>query len=231
MKIVICDDMQEDLDLISTYIMKCANDLNIEIECNSYMDGNDLLNNINDELDVVFLDIDMPKPNGIDIANTLNEKFPELNIVFITNHSNLVFDVIKFRPLGFVRKNKIEDEMKQALIRVQNEIYNNSVVFQNLMVIKMNDILYMESKGHNIEIHTKEKVQTVRATMSEYEQKLKPYGFVRIHKGFIVNMKFICRINGRIVKLDNGIELISGGNYNKNVREAYAKFISKKYCV
>ena len=95
----------------------------------------------------------------------------------------------------------------------------------------MNDILYMESKGHNIEIHTKEKVQTVRATMSEYEQKLKPYGFVRIHKGFIVNMKFICRINGRIVKLDNGIELISGGNYNKNVREAYAKFISKKYCV
>ena len=231
MKIVICDDMQEDLDLISTNIMKCANDLNIEIECNSYMDGNDLLNNINDELDVVFLDIDMPKPNGIDIANTLNEKFPELNIVFITNHSNLVFDVIKFRPLGFVRKNKIEDEMKQALIRVQNEIYNNSVVFQNLMVIKMNDILYMESKGHNIEIHTKEKVQTVRATMSEYEQKLKPYGFVRIHKGFIVNMKFICRINGRIVKLDNGIELISGGNYNKNVREAYAKFISKKYCV
>lgn len=231
MKIVICDDMQEDLDLISTYIMKCANDLNIEIECNSYMDGNDLLNNINDESDVVFLDIDMPKPNGIDIANTLNEKFPELNIVFITNHSNLVFDVIKFRPLGFVRKNKIEDEMKQALIRVQNEIYNNSVVFQNLMVIKMNDILYMESKGHNIEIHTKEKVQTVRATMSEYEQKLKPYGFVRIHKGFIVNMKFICRINGRIVKLDNGIELISGGNYNKNVREAYAKFISKKYCV
>lgn len=231
MKIVICDDMQEDLDLISTYIMKCANDLNIEIECNSYMDGKDLLNNINDELDVVFLDIDMPKPNGIDIANTLNEKFPELNIVFITNHSNLVFDVIKFRPLGFVRKNKIEDEMKQALIRVQNEIYNNSVVFQNLMVIKMNDILYMESKGHNIEIHTKEKVQTVRATMSEYEQKLKPYGFVRIHKGFIVNMKFICRINGRIVKLDNGIELISGGNYNKNVREAYAKFISKKYCV
>lgn len=231
MKIVICDDMQEDLDLISTNIMKCSNDLNIEIECNSYMDGNDLLNNINDELDVVFLDIDMPKPNGIDIANTLNEKFPELNIVFITNHSNLVFDVIKFRPLGFVRKNKIEDEMKQALIRVQNEIYNNSVVFQNLMVIKMNDILYMESKGHNIEIHTKEKVQTVRATMSEYEQKLKPYGFVRIHKGFIVNMKFICRINGRIVKLDNGIELISGGNYNKNVREAYAKFISKKYCV
>lgn len=231
MKIVICDDMQEDLDLISTYIMKCANDLNIEIECNSYMNGKDLLNNINDELDVVFLDIDMPKPNGIDIANTLNEKFPELNIVFITNHSNLVFDVIKFRPLGFVRKNKIEDEMKQALIRVQNEIYNNSVVFQNLMVIKMNDILYMESKRHNIEIHTKEKVQTVRATMSEYEQKLKPYGFVRIHKGFIVNMKFICRINGRIVKLDNGIELISGGNYNKNVREAYAKFISKKYCV
>ena len=231
MKIVICDDMQEDLDLISTYIMKCANDLNIEIECNTYMNGNDLLNAINDELDVVFLDIDMPKPNGMDIANSINEKFPELNIVFITNHSNLVFDVIKFRPLGFVRKNQIEDEMKQTLIRVQNEIFNNSVIFQNLMAIKINDIFYMESKGHNIEIHTKEKVQTIRATMGEYEQKLKPYGFVRIHKGFIVNMKFICRINGRIVKLDNGIELISGGNYNKNVREAYAKFISKKYCV
>lgn len=236
MKIAICDDKQKDIDLIFTNVMNCSRELNIEVDCNLYSDGKELLNDLNNEFDAVFLDIDMPNPNGIDVANSINEKFPDLNIVFVTNRTELVFDVIKFRPIGFVRKNQIEDEILDAVTRVQNEVYSRSVIYHNTtknstIKIKLNDIIFLESRGHNIEIHTKDSVQRIRATMSEYENKLNTYGFVRIHKGFIVNMRYISLINGRKIKLDNGTELTVGGNYVDNMRGAYAKFISKKYCI
>ena len=236
MKIAICDDDQKDLDLIFTYVMKYSKQSNIEIKCDLYSDGKDLLDNLNNELDAVFLDIDMPNPNGIEVANTINEKFPELNIVFVTNRTELVFDIIKFRPIGFVRKNEIENEIIDTITRVQNEVYSRSVIYHNTtknstIKIKLNDIIFLESRGHNIEIHTKDSVQKIRATMSEYENKLNSYGFVRIHKGFIVNMRYISLINGRKIKLDDGTELTVGGNYVDNMRGDYAKFISKKYCI
>ena len=123
---------------------------NIEIKCDLYSDGKDLLDNLNNELDAVFLDIDMPNPNGIEIANTINEKFPELNIVFVTNRTELVFDIIKFRPIGFVRKNEIENEIIDAITRVQNEIFTKSVIYHNItknstVKIKLNDIIYLET--------------------------------------------------------------------------------------
>ncbi len=236
MRIAICDDAQDDIKIFIENINKCAEELNIDVQCDSFQDGNDLLNNLDEEWDGIFLDIDMPVPNGIEIANIIYERYPNLNIIFVTNRADLVFEVIKFRPLGFVRKNKIEIELREAILRVQKEMYSKSIIYQNTtknstIIIRTDDITYLECRGHNIEIHTKESMQSIRATMGEYEHKLEPYGFVRIHKGFIVNMRYISQINGRKIKLDDGTELTVGGNYVDNMREAYAKFISKKYCI
>lgn len=236
MRIAICDDEQSDIQIITKHINVCAKELKDEILCVSFLDGNVLLNNLDEKWDAIFLDIDMPVPNGLEIANIIYEKYPDLNIIFVTNRVDLVFEVIKFRPLGFVRKNNIEVELREALLRVQKEMHSKSIIYHNTMKnstikIKTDDITYLESKGHNIEIHTKDSIQIIRSTMGEYEQKLKKYGFVRIHKGFIVNMKYISQINGRKIKLDDGTELTVGGSYVDNMRGAYAKYISKKYCI
>lgn len=235
MRIAICDDIQEDIRTFTEKINKFATELNIDIQCDSFQDGNDLLNNLDDEWDGIFLDIDMPVPNGIEIANIIYDRYPNLNIIFVTNRADLVFEVIKFRPLGFVRKNNIEPELKEAILRVQKEMCSKSVIYHtamnnNIIKIKTDAITYLESRGHNIEIHINGSIQIIRATMGEYEHKLKPYGFIRIHKGFIVNMKYISQINGRKIRLYDGAELTVGGNYVDNMRGAYAEFISKKYC-
>lgn len=71
LSIAICDDQQDSLETIEEELHRSSKNLNVEIETHLYTDGNDMLGlmkNNKDYFDVVFLDIDMPKISGLDVA-------------------------------------------------------------------------------------------------------------------------------------------------------------------
>ena len=111
LSIAICDDQQDSLETIEEELHRSSKNLNVEIETHLYTDGNDMLGqmkNNKDYFDVVFLDIDMPKISGLDVAAKMRSINQEILLVFISAHEQYVFDSIDYSPIKYIRKLKIE---------------------------------------------------------------------------------------------------------------------------
>ena len=233
MRIAICDDERLDRELIVSSLNDIEKERKYKFDIEIYDGGKQLLDALKGaEWDALFLDIDMPEVNGMQIADSVHEKFPYIKIIFVTNRADLVFDTIRFCPFRFIQKNNLKKELCEAVIALHQKITDETFLFQfkngnHLEKIQIRDIRYIESQKHNLEIVHGDDITKVRGKISEYEDKLISYGFVRIHKGFIVNMKYIKMLNSKFVILDDNTEFAIGAKYTTEVKDRYADYIRR----
>ncbi len=70
---------------------------------------------LNDDVQIIFLDIEMPGLNGVDAAPMLKDKYKKLNIIYITGHPEYVFDAVGMHPSGFLMKPVCEEDIIREL--------------------------------------------------------------------------------------------------------------------
>ena len=185
--------------------------------------------------DIIFLDIDMPEINGFELAETLICVKPNITIVFISHLEHLVFRSFRFKPFGFVRKSNLEkdiyyiiEEYKNELIKTR-EIYFFKTSYEEGNV-PISDIVYFESMGHDIHMQTidnkyklkreREKELSMKKLCEQFEKK----GFIRIHKSFLVNFRYIYKINKNSVELKEGKPIDINPHKVKEIRDKFQYF-------
>lgn len=237
--IAVCDDNIVFLNNFNKIIDKCfrrfTEDFNISIVSN----GTLLLAKHNEKpFDIIFLDIDMPNVTGFDVARTIRDKFSRCFIIFITNHSELVYESMDFQPFNFIRKNcgipveKSVEKIVNKLIRHmrQNEkiLIEDDISGRNIVYLK--DIIFIESEKHYVLYHVlgKDIPIKMRDNISICEKKYENYDFVRIHKRYLVNMRFLSNIDNKRNEVTLGdihVRLPMSKNYKKMVDEKYTLFL------
>lgn len=207
----ICDDDPTILNYLHEHISKEFSRQGSEVQINKFTSGNNFLNAHEAKLfDTVFLDIDMPEISGFDIAEKINE-ISEPLIIFVTSHDELVFSSIKFRPFRFIRKTYLDNELPETLGAVINEVTKRNsgskFVFQTKsgeVLTALGDVEYIEIYGHRLKVHIKDdEPLECYGSLSDFEKLLEEYDFVRTHKSFLVNCKFIFAIEKNQVILDD----------------------------
>lgn len=235
MQIGICDDNKRDIDVMAKEVESVLVPLACKYEIHLFESGIELMRHMDEVLtyDVLFLDIDMPEISGIQIAEKIMNSTQVLNIIFVTNHSDLVFDAIHCCPFRFIRKERMHEEMEEAIVAVLEKIRNETLLYDfnsahGSLKVLIRDVLYLESRRHYIHIHTKDgQIHVIRGKISYYDEKLSDAGFVRIHVGYLVNIMYIYSISTRSVVLDNKEELpISRKNADK-VKEKHADYVRR----
>lgn len=233
MIIAICDDEKPAIESIRRELEKAAKKLQMTMDIYEYQTGEELLADITrQQIEVVLLDIDMPGMSGMETANCLMEKCPLLNIIFLTNREDMVFQALKYRPLRFIRKSHIKEELTEAvesaMKKIASEIY---VVSFDRGKIKekyaIKDILYIESNKHYINIHMQEKIQQFRGRISDCEKGLEDYGFVRVHKGYLVNIRYIESFLPDAVVLDNKERIPVSRNRIEEAKVQYMRGVER----
>lgn len=229
MIIAICDDEKLAIESLKKELEKAAEKLQVKMDIYEYQTGEELLADIiKQQIEVVLLDIDMPGMSGMETANCLMEKYPLLNIIFLTNREDMVFQALKYRPLRFIRKNHVRDELTEAIEAAMKKIASEMyVVSFGRGKIAIKDILYIESNKHYIDIHMQEKIQQFRGRISDCEKGLRDYGFVRVHKGYLVNIRYIESFLPDAVVLDNDEKIPVSRNRIEEVRVQYMKGVEK----
>ena len=232
--IAICDDEQNSLEIIQKELYKASENLNITIETYMYADGNkvvDLIYNDKEDVDILFLDIDMPYISGLEVAKKLREKDSDIILIFISAHEQYVFDSIEYNPFRYIRKNRIEKELPIALKAACSRIEENMDEYivakteDSEVKIKHSDIMYFETVVRKVEIHLSNgKVFAVRKTIKELYEELKDSNFIRIHSGGIVNAKYIDEFSNYDITLDNGEVLIVSRRQLKEVKTTLTKY-------
>lgn len=226
MRIGICDD-EKDAVLAAEKIIKSMEPLGQQIVLIPFENRDSIVEDIlAEQLDAMLLDIDMPGRNGIEIGDAIAMKNQELNLIFFTNRADMVFRAIYCHPYRFIRKSHMEEELPEALNSVYQKLTNEQFLFEfqsknESLKVRIKDILYINSDRHYIQIHEKDKMHRVRGKLSAYEERLMEYGFIRIHVGYLVNVRFIYRMTASTVELDNGSILPVSKRYSESAREEY----------
>lgn len=207
----ICDDEKAMLDRLFEHILTECERQNAEISVKKFLSGGELLNSHKENpFDVVFLDIDMPRINGFDIAESINNGENTL-IIFITAHDELVYSSLKFRPFRFIRKTHLESELPETLSAVYAEISKRNAGRKFLLktqtgevFLDIGNIEYIEIYGHTLRVSVLggDPIECY-GSLSSLEEQLAVFDFVRVHKSYLVNLKYIYSIEKTRVILDD----------------------------
>lgn len=209
MRIAICDDELEEQKVLSEYIHKFKATLKVD----TYNAALDLLL-ATDQIayDIVFMDIEMPAPNGFEVAEILKRKQNSPLVIFVTKSNSYTIQGygIAFRYLP----KPISYEMFVTTLSLAiKEREPEKIPFMSegtYHVISVNDIIYCESLDHNLTVHTTQRCHTARTSLSDITSQLPSEDFAQPHKSFLINLKYVQSVDANCVTLawGNNSEII-----------------------
>ena len=241
-RIGICDDNGVMLNNLKKIISKAFAEYTPDFEALTYSSGALLINEHKQEpFHIIFLDIDMPKVTGFDVAKTLRDEFSNCFIIFVTSHSELMYESMDFQPFHFIKKNS-DEPISSSVNRIVKKLMkhmrqNEKVILEDDIsgrhAVYMHNIIYLESDKHYVKYYVKDMDEPIkmRENISECEEKYAYYDFVRIHKRYLINLKYLSNFdntNNEVLLGTINKRLVMSKNYKKDVDEKYTLYLRSK---
>ena len=225
MVIAICDDEKAIWEQIRRLIEKQRADA--DIIC--YQTGEELLA-AGRHFDIIFLEINIDGKSGIETARVLQRQ-QETILIFITELKEYVFDAFDVGAFHYLLKPLSEEKFAEVFERAMRRVQRcgNQELFpirrgnRNIM-LRRDQILYVESRMRKAEIHTGRESYEIYGTMNELERSLGE-GFYRCHRGYLVNLAYVMEYTTDTISLTDGTVIyLSREKYNAFVN-AYMRYL------
>lgn len=201
MNCLILDDELPAIQELSYFI---SNFSSIEISA-QFTDSIEALQYLqNNSVDAIFLDINMPKLNGLDFCKVIDSLTPKPTIIFLTAHREYSIEAFEVAAFDYVLKPYSENRIVTTLNRletrtssVNNSFINNKLtLWKNgkMFVLSVNDISYCKSFEHDIIIYVGDDEYKTCSSTKEFYKKLPQNKFFKCHRSYIVNLDKITEI-------------------------------------
>ena len=232
LKLVLLDDEHEGLNVLKKLVEQSPN-LEIvylstdPVETLNYMQQN--------PPDILITDIVMETMHGIQLAN----KVGKLNIpvIFCSAYDEYAYDGFQVNAVHFIKKPASLSSLYNAIEKVSvkfnrptvNADYFSDCLTINeqgsstMILLRTDDIIYLEVKGNYVEMHTKYKKYTILSSLASIMDKLPKRNFYRVHKSFAIGMKKILHIKLETIYLEGGGAIPLGRSYSKEFHEIFRK--------
>jgi two-component system, LytTR family, response regulator len=227
---IIIDDEKQCINTLELMVKKHCPDLVIDATCDSAAEGIKAINRHRPEL--VFLDIEMPKMNGFDMLEQIDDIF--FHVVFTTAYNQFAIKAFRYSALNYLLKPIDPDDLKETVRRIEKnqgaplKEQLNMMMQQmkkkeggpqrialstgdGLMFVNTTEVIYCQSESNYTYVYlvSGDKVLLARP-LKEFEETLSGDRFFRIHNSYLVNLdqikKFI-RSDGGYVVMNNGTQI------------------------
>ena len=236
MNIAICDDNNDYINTLENYI----NDLKVKnLEHDVFYSGEELLNeykNNEANYDAIFMDMEMGEFDGIETANLIRQFDRNVIIVFVTSHKKYMQRSFQCMPFRFLIKpinfSDFEEVFREVCIKLDDDP-ETFIFLENKKRTRIfcSDIIFFESSAHSILIYTRDgKIHKTRKSMTELQETIEKSTFVRVHRAFVINLRYIHQISELEVIMhhyDNPIPV--SRTYNKDLEDMFLNFKERKY--
>lgn len=210
MRIAICEDNKEHLEILEEMINRWAQKEDEQVAIGCYQSAEQFLFCMKDEphYDLAFLDIQMSKINGLQLAKMIREEDQLILIVFTTalkKYAPRGYEVSAFR---YLIKPLQEDEVFQALKKASQMIEDRkreAIIVtrgdESRRIFK-DDIYYIEVDNHHIILHLKDETIRFKAKLKVFETQFREPQFCKCHRSYIVNLQYTGKISREGVEID-----------------------------
>mgnify|MGYP000501219019 CR=1 FL=1 len=227
---VIVDDEPMAREILASFVAKTPN-LELIKSCKNASEAILLMQE--EEIDLFFLDINMPEITGLSLAKIINKKS---KIIFTTAYRDYAVDGFNLNVVDYLLKPIPFDRFLQAVQKVitskvqlkSTTEKENSKDFmfvradRKMIKINFNEIQYLESLGDYLKIFTKKNTIVTRETMSNLATSLPPEKFMRTHRSFMVSITKITSYTNEFIEVNNKAIPISR-SYKESVLQKLAE--------
>ena len=235
MRICLVDDDSTQLDYLKVIIEKWANKNNINTDINFYHSAEEMLfeNNESYPFDMIVLDIQMGKMNGIELAKRIRRTDKNVIIAFISGMADYVFEGYEVQAIRYILK-PIKNEKVYELLDYANthkfkeKKYFIISVSGEKKKINYDDIIFFESMGHYIVLHLENEEYDYKYNISDLCFDLAETEFIKTHRSYVVNIKYIEKITRNECQLIGNIKVPLSRNSYKSVNEKFINYYKGK---
>lgn len=228
MRICIVEDEAVWRDKIKGVIEKYCMDKNISAGIIAYDNGKDFMDNA--DADLLFLDIELAEgEDGFEIAEQLMHLGSKCKICFLTSHAEMARLGYRVNAFRYIDKKHLE-EIHEALdffleTRIQDRIIYCNETNGICTKINLNELLLVETCGRKLRyLMLNGGEHFCEGRISETAQRLSQFGFFQIQRSYIINLKYIEKVNSREIILCNGLEIAIGRTHSKEFKKEFFKW-------
>lgn len=210
----IVEDDPTSVDRVLSHLDRLMRDVPERFQVRAFRDGADLIADYRPEWDVLLLDIQMARVDGMTTARRIREVDSEVIIIFITNSPQYAVSGYEVDALSYLLKPltyaAFAHEMRRVILRLRQRD-RRDLLFTTVdgahHRVAVDDIRYLESVKHRIEVHTLDGTFGVVSTLKAMEDTLSGEGFMRCHSGLLVNLRHVTGIDGSECRVRGGAVL------------------------
>ncbi len=238
MRFAVCDDDYSFLLDFQKRIAEYCEAHNIAYNCTLFVTPSEFLlaaaenESVASPFDIMFLNVDLGWWDGINIARTLRKAGIKTLIIFVSAHLRFAPDGYSVGAFRYLLKNNLETTFDEAMdaatvqLQHQNEIIDIKCG-KEIFSVHLGNILYVESHKRTViyalENHAKSSITAYRK-LSDVEEELAIKGFLRVHKSFLVNMRYVDDIKNYVVTMKNGETIQASRQNYKEIVEVFRRY-------
>ena len=206
--------------------------IDFSIDSNKFLDTIE----INGSFDIVVIDLDYSRINGLNIASEVSKRNENTSIILLSKSKQDAYEGIKIGVIDYILKPIIDEEFIAAIEKAYKIILSENIKYLKYKTadgykkINVNNIIYIEADKHYQHVHLKNNKQiTIRSTIKKLEDELSllTNQFVKTHSSFLVNIDFIKEINKYIILLTNTNIVPISKNLKSVVKAKINQYYSK----
>lgn len=242
LQIAVCDDELYYREKIQALLIQYLTQKNLEYTIHTYQSGEEFLfqhENIV-RYDIVFMDISMKALDGLQTASRIRTFHSDTQLVFVTAFIDYALEGYKVNAVRYIMKDTLDAAIPECMDAILQKMQLAQITFPFMngeTALYTDNILYVESKKHKSYFYYMQPCSPnnsaapsgittyqIYEKLDQIEQKLSDYGFLRIHKSYLVNMRHICRLSSYTAFLDTGEELPVPRLRYQTVRELFVAY-------
>ena len=164
-------------------------------------------------------------------GNAFDILFLDIPVIFLSSMEDRVFETLEFRPIYFLRKRHFDEEIENVVKMIFQRASHKqeAVVFSDGVHsyrMAVHAIKYVEITNQTLSIYKGGDVISLRYKMGNAEKMLAPYGFMRVHKGYLVNYRYINCIQREEICLTDGKQIPMSRRRYQAVKEQFLRLTS-----
>lgn len=230
----VCDDEEVFARSIRRMLQMQFQKMRIPVTIDQFTESEALLERLKKGVyyDVLFMDIDMPGVDGIELCRQFRKFGGDALVVFVSNKEELVFQTFDVHPFRFIRKRKLHEDVEKLYRDIMEELdrrkdkwlrftdSSQGTVFS----VNVKDLMYVEARGKYCRLRMKQKEEEVKTGFQSLNERLKSFAFIQVHRSYCVNPDYIYQISADTVLLDQGESVPLSRRRRAQIKEEYFKW-------
>ncbi len=211
LSVLLCDDNAIFLQALCGKVQAILESQGLELRLHAYTAGDEIPESVKADAQLIFLDIgfDGEGFSGMDLARDIRSRNGDGVLFFVTNYLQFAPEGYEVSAFRYLLKDDMDAKLQPYLLQGLERLKELGKTLQirvagEEIVLPLKEVQYLESQGHTVVMYGRKEKWTFYSTLTHMEQQLLTFGFLRVQKSFLVNMRHI-RSFGR-----EGLALMSG---------------------